>query len=171
MQSRRLALAPGLSLRVECLEVIQDVFMFAALPRRRKRQDVTSTCYVFNDRSVMNPPPEKGDSCRQEKASIIGALWTTRQKSITTIVRTTETTVKSSLYYQQRKEDAALSIGKSNLHYSKVDELLLKLMLHVGLSKGKSRLYYSKVDDLLFKLMLLAGLKTYIRWSSVVTRG
>ena len=66
-------------------------------------------------------------------------------KSKTIIVRTTDTIVKSSLHYQQRKEDAALSIGKSSLYYSKLDELLLKLML-------------------------LVGLKDYIRLSSAVVR-
>jgi len=55
------------------------------------------------------------------------------QKRRTIIVRTAGTIVKSSLRYQHRKEDAALCIRKSSLHYSKVDELLLKLMLLIGL--------------------------------------
>jgi len=62
MQSARLALASGLSPRVEYLEVIQRMSIFAALSIRRKNQEVTCARYVFNDRSVMDPPPEKGDS-------------------------------------------------------------------------------------------------------------
>ena len=61
-QSTRFALASGLSLSVECLEVIQHMSIFAALSLRRKQQDIASTRYVFNGRRVVDPPPKKGDS-------------------------------------------------------------------------------------------------------------
>ena len=63
-QSTRLALASALSPHAECLEATQHVFIFAALSIKRKRQDVTSARYVLNDRSVMDPLQEKGDSWR-----------------------------------------------------------------------------------------------------------
>jgi len=62
------------------------------------------------------------------------------QKSRTISVRTTETTVKSSLHYQQRNEDAALSIGNSSIHYSKVDELLLLVFLSLVVVRGEGQL-------------------------------
>ena len=64
MQSARLALASGLSPRVEYLEVIQRMSIFAALSIRRKNQEVTCARYVFNDRSVMDPPHKKGEFWR-----------------------------------------------------------------------------------------------------------
>jgi len=63
-QSARLALASGFYPRVECLEVIQHMSIFAALSIRRKQKDVASACYGFNDRSLTFPPPKKGDSWR-----------------------------------------------------------------------------------------------------------